>query len=156
MVPFLDLKKINAQYRDEIMQSVSKFIDSGSYIGGEEIEYLREFDETIELAKLTAGQPRRSFAWSQQRSSRRHSAANVLGGLERVFNANVTHLHMLASTESESTLVLEMVRTKYPTFLEQLKLTDSTGFLLFLLRSFGSRSYGMALFVRLCMLGKIA
>ena len=42
MVPFLDLKKINAQYRDEIMQSVSKFIDSGTYIGGEEIEYFEK------------------------------------------------------------------------------------------------------------------
>jgi len=42
MVPFLDLKKINAQYRDEIMQSVSKFIDSGTYIGGKEIEYFEQ------------------------------------------------------------------------------------------------------------------
>lgn len=38
MIPFLDLKKINDQYREEILQSFNKFLDSGSYIGGEELE----------------------------------------------------------------------------------------------------------------------
>lgn len=38
MIPFLDLKKINAQYRNEILESFNKFIDSGIYIGGEELE----------------------------------------------------------------------------------------------------------------------
>ena len=38
MIPFLDLKKINGQYREEILQSFIRFIDSGSYIGGEELE----------------------------------------------------------------------------------------------------------------------
>ncbi|WP_457640390.1 DegT/DnrJ/EryC1/StrS family aminotransferase [Persephonella sp.] len=44
MIPFLDLKKINAQYRDEIIEAVTKVIDKGWYILGEEVEkFEREF-----------------------------------------------------------------------------------------------------------------
>ena len=38
MIPFLNLKKINAQYREELIQSFSRILDSGSYIGGKELE----------------------------------------------------------------------------------------------------------------------
>jgi len=41
-IPFLDLKAINEQYRDEIMNAVSRVLDSGWYILGEE---LRRFEE---------------------------------------------------------------------------------------------------------------
>lgn len=34
MIPFLDLKKINAQYRDELIKSVIDVIDSGWYVQG--------------------------------------------------------------------------------------------------------------------------
>ncbi len=34
MIQFLDLKKINSQYREELIQSVTKVIDSGWYIQG--------------------------------------------------------------------------------------------------------------------------
>ncbi|WP_456400372.1 DegT/DnrJ/EryC1/StrS family aminotransferase [Persephonella sp.] len=38
MIPFLDLKKLNAQYRDEIIEAVIKVIGKGWYVLGEEVE----------------------------------------------------------------------------------------------------------------------
>ena len=38
MIPFLDLKVINAQYRDELINACTRVIDSGWYIGGTELE----------------------------------------------------------------------------------------------------------------------
>ena len=38
MIPFLDLKAINAQYRDELVDACTRVIDSGWYIGGSELE----------------------------------------------------------------------------------------------------------------------
>ncbi|EAQ53100.1 WblQ protein [Vibrio sp. MED222] len=44
MIPFLDLKKINERYKDEIKASFDKVIDSGWYIMGNELEqFEREF-----------------------------------------------------------------------------------------------------------------
>lgn len=44
MIKFLDLKKINIQYRNEFIKYFTKFINSGVYIGGEELEnFEREF-----------------------------------------------------------------------------------------------------------------
>lgn len=37
MIPFLDLKAINAQYRDELVDACARVIDSGWYIGGSEL-----------------------------------------------------------------------------------------------------------------------
>ena len=37
MIPFLDLKAINAQYRDELVEATARVIDSGWYIGGNEL-----------------------------------------------------------------------------------------------------------------------
>ena len=37
MIPFLDLKAINAQYRDELVEATTRVIDSGWYIGGGEL-----------------------------------------------------------------------------------------------------------------------
>ena len=42
MIPFLDLKAINAQYRDELVAVCTRVIDSGWYIGGKELE---EFEQ---------------------------------------------------------------------------------------------------------------
>jgi len=38
MVPFLDLKAINAQYRDELVAAATRVIDSGWYIQGTEVK----------------------------------------------------------------------------------------------------------------------
>ena len=44
LIPFLDLKSINAQYRDKLIQSVTDVIDSGWYIQGTQVEdFEREF-----------------------------------------------------------------------------------------------------------------
>ncbi len=37
MIPFLDLKSINAQYRDELIEACTRVIDSGWYIVGNEL-----------------------------------------------------------------------------------------------------------------------
>ena len=37
MISFLDLKAINAQYRDELIEACTRVIDSGWYIGGQEL-----------------------------------------------------------------------------------------------------------------------
>lgn len=46
MIPFLDLKSINAQYRDELIEVCIKVIDSGWYIQGtEHKEFEKEFSK---------------------------------------------------------------------------------------------------------------
>ena len=46
MIPFLNLKKINAQYRDELIEACMRVIDSGWYILGKEVEeFEKEFAE---------------------------------------------------------------------------------------------------------------
>lgn len=42
MVPFLDLKTINAQYRDELVAAAIRVIDSGWYIQGTEVKAFEE------------------------------------------------------------------------------------------------------------------
>lgn len=42
MIPFLDLKAINAQYRDELVQACARVIDSGWYIQGAEVKAFEE------------------------------------------------------------------------------------------------------------------
>ena len=36
MIPFLDLKKINLQYKDEILEACQRVVDSGWYVRGKE------------------------------------------------------------------------------------------------------------------------
>jgi dTDP-4-amino-4,6-dideoxygalactose transaminase len=44
MIPFLDLKKINQQYRGELIEAATNVIDSGWYIQGEQVkEFEKEF-----------------------------------------------------------------------------------------------------------------
>jgi dTDP-4-amino-4,6-dideoxygalactose transaminase len=44
VIPFLDLKKLNAQYRDELIEACTRVIDSGWYILGKEVEeFEKEF-----------------------------------------------------------------------------------------------------------------
>ena len=42
MIPFLDLKAINAKYRDELVDACTRVIDSGWYIGGNELEQFEQ------------------------------------------------------------------------------------------------------------------
>ena len=42
MIPFLDLKAINAQYRDELVAAATRVIDSGWYINGNELEQFEQ------------------------------------------------------------------------------------------------------------------
>ena len=42
MINFLDLKKINAQYRDEIIESMTRVLDSGWYIAGNELNHFEK------------------------------------------------------------------------------------------------------------------
>ena len=44
MIPFLDLKAINAQYRIELVEACARVIDSGWYIGGNE---LAQFEQSF-------------------------------------------------------------------------------------------------------------
>lgn len=44
MIPFLDLKAINSQYRDELIKACTRVIDSGWYIAGNElVQFEQEF-----------------------------------------------------------------------------------------------------------------
>jgi dTDP-4-amino-4,6-dideoxygalactose transaminase len=44
MIPFLDLKATNAQYRDKLIEAISDVIDSGWYIQGKQVEdFEKEF-----------------------------------------------------------------------------------------------------------------
>lgn len=46
MIPFLNLKNINALYRDEILEAIARVVDSGWYILGEEVRrFEKEFAE---------------------------------------------------------------------------------------------------------------
>jgi len=46
MIPFLDLKAINTQYRDELVQACARVVDSGWYIQGVEVKaFEQEFVE---------------------------------------------------------------------------------------------------------------
>ena len=46
MIPFLDLKKINLAFKDEILQSINSVMDSGYFIlGGEKVNFEQEFAE---------------------------------------------------------------------------------------------------------------
>ena len=49
MIPFLDLKSINTQYREDLITAVTKVIDSGWYILGNEVEqFEKEFAQYCE------------------------------------------------------------------------------------------------------------
>lgn len=42
MIPFLDLKKINSQYKNELKEAATKVIDSGWYVLGEEVKHFEK------------------------------------------------------------------------------------------------------------------
>lgn len=55
MIPFLDLKTINAQYRDELVEACTRVIDSGWYIGGNELEQFEQKFSNYCGTKYTIG-----------------------------------------------------------------------------------------------------
>ena len=46
MIPFLDLKGLNAQYRAKLIEACTRVIDSGWYIQGNEC---KEFDKMLAI-----------------------------------------------------------------------------------------------------------
>ena len=55
MTPFLDLQSINAQYRAELIEACTRVIDSGWYIGGNELtQFEQEFAAYCGAACLQA------------------------------------------------------------------------------------------------------
>jgi dTDP-4-amino-4,6-dideoxygalactose transaminase len=55
MIPFLDLKNINQQYRDELITACTRVIDSGWYIGGKELEQFEQNFANYCGVKFTIG-----------------------------------------------------------------------------------------------------
>jgi len=42
MIPFLDLKAINSQYRDDLIKAATDVIDSGWYVQGQQVSAFEE------------------------------------------------------------------------------------------------------------------
>ena len=57
MIPFLDLKKINAQYAEQLKEAASRVIDSGWYLFGEET---KNFEK--KLANYIGAEPSKTIA----------------------------------------------------------------------------------------------
>ncbi len=55
MIPFLDLKKVNQQYQDELKAACNRVIDSGWYIGGQELEKFEQNFATYCGTKFAIG-----------------------------------------------------------------------------------------------------
>lgn len=55
MIPFLDLKKVNQQYQDELKAACNRVIDSGWYIGGQELENFEQNFATYCGTKFAIG-----------------------------------------------------------------------------------------------------
>jgi len=55
MIPFLDLKKVNSQYREEILDAISKVVDSGWYLHGEETSHFEKSYSSYIGTKYTIG-----------------------------------------------------------------------------------------------------
>ena len=47
-VPFLDLKKINLQHKDALINATKNVLDSGWFIRGKEVEYFGFFANTAQ------------------------------------------------------------------------------------------------------------
>ncbi len=56
MIPFLDLKKINAQYAEQLKAAAGRVIDSGQYLLGDEVHTFEE-----KLAKFIGAEPSKTI-----------------------------------------------------------------------------------------------
>ncbi|MWJ28488.1 aminotransferase class V-fold PLP-dependent enzyme [Halomonas sp. ZH2S] len=105
MVPFLDLKAINGQYRDELVAAAIRVIDSGWYIQGEEVQaFEQEFaaycgsTHCIGVANGLDALTLTLRAWKEQ--------GRLKEGDEVIVPANTYIASVLAITENRLTPVL--------------------------------------------------
>ena len=85
MINFLNLKNINAQYRDDLLKAATDIIDSGWYIQGPQVE---EFERQKENKMLDMAGQRKGFsdAAIDQANAQRDSfitsvASSFIGGV---------------------------------------------------------------------------
>ncbi|MDO3720326.1 DegT/DnrJ/EryC1/StrS family aminotransferase [Marinobacter sp. chi1] len=105
MIPFLDLKAINAQYRDELVAAATRVIDSGWYIQGQEVSaFEQEFADycgtqhCIGVANGLEALTLTLRAWKEQ--------GRLKDGDEVIVPANTYIASILAITENCLTPVL--------------------------------------------------
>lgn len=105
MVKFLDLQKINAQHRQEMIEAVSRLIDSGWYIQGQEV---KEFEK--EFAQYCGVKHAIGVANGLDALTLSLRAWKILGKLssgdEVIVPANTYIASILAITENDLTPVL--------------------------------------------------
>lgn len=105
MVKFLDLQKINAQHRQEMIEAVSRVIDSGWYIQGQEV---KEFEK--EFAQYCGVKHAIGVANGLDALTLTLRAWKILGKLssgdEVIVPANTYIASILAITENDLTPVL--------------------------------------------------
>ncbi len=105
MISFLDLKAINAQYRDELVEATTRVIDSGWYIQGQEVSnFEQEFatycgtKHCIGVANGLDALTLTLRAWTEQ--------GKLKEGDEVIVPANTYIASILAITENHLTPVL--------------------------------------------------
>lgn len=105
MISFLDLKEINAQYRDELVEAATRVIDSGWYVQGKEVKaFEQEFaaycgtDHCIGVANGLDALTLTLRAWKQQ--------GRLKEGDEVIVPANTYIASILAITENRLQPVL--------------------------------------------------
>lgn len=105
MIPFLDLKGINAQYREELIEACIKVIDSGWYIqGNEHKEFEKEFAEYCG-AKYAIGVANGLDALTL--IIRAYKELNILNEMDEVIVPSNTYIaSILAISENNLTPVL--------------------------------------------------
>lgn len=105
MIPFLDLRAINAQYRNELIETVTKVIDSGWYVQGIEVKAFEEefadycgTEHCIGVANGLDALTLTLRAWKEM--------GNLQDGDEVIVPANTYIASILAITENKLTPVL--------------------------------------------------
>ena len=105
MIPFLDLKKMNQQYRDELIEAATRVVDSGWYIQGDEVgAFEREFadycrvEHCIGVANGLDALTLTLRAWKE--------LGKIKEGDEVIVPANTYIASILAITENRLTPVL--------------------------------------------------
>lgn len=128
MIPFLDLKAVNHQYRDELLEAVTRVIDSGWYVQGTEVKaFEQEFadycgtEHCIGVANGLDALTLTLRAWK--------AMGKLQDGDEVIVPANTYIASILAITENKLTPVLvepdETTFNLCPKKTEQL-ITDKT------------------------------
>lgn len=105
MIPFLNLKEINAQYQEELKEACSRVIDSGWYLNGNELDaFEKEFsaycaaDYCVGVANGLDALTLTLRAWKE--------LGKLKSGDEVIVQANTYIASILAITENDLTPVL--------------------------------------------------